>query len=324
MNKVRWGIIGVGDVCEVKSAPAMQLVENSELVAVMRRSGHLAEDYARRHNVPRWYDDADALINDPDINAIYIATPPDGHLPYTLKAAAAGKPVYVEKPMARTYNECQQMIAACEHAKVPLLVAYYRRYLPNFLQVKQWLEQKKIGDVRQVNVRLVQAANPQVLHNIDKPWRVDPQIAGGGYFYDLASHQLDLLDFLIGPIINVSGFRANQAGLYQAEDSVVASWQFKNGVLGSGNWCFCAAQSEERDLIQIIGSEGQIEFPVFGSGQVTLKQLKHKPQLVEFDLPKHIQQPLIDAVVKQLLTGSACNSTGDSAARTNWVMQQIV
>ncbi len=324
MEKVKWGIIGVGDVCEVKSAPAMQLIENSELVAVMRRTGELAKDYAQRHNVPKWYDDADALINDPDINAIYIATPPDGHLPYALKAAAAGKPVYVEKPMARTYQECEEMIAACEQAIVPLFVAYYRRYLPNFLEVKKWLDNGEIGEVRQVHVSLMQSVRPLVLNNIDKPWRVNPEVAGGGYFYDLASHQLDLLDFLLGPIATASGQSANQGGLYNAEDSVTACWQFENGVLGSGNWCFSAAKSAECDRVQITGSEGMIDFPVFGKGVVTLHKTRSEPLVLEFELPKHIQQPLITAIVGNLINGTECDSTGESAARTNRVMEQIV
>src|SRR5690554_2520017 len=131
-STVKWGVIGVGIVCEVKSAPAMQLVKGSELVAVMRRDGEKAKDFALRHGVSKWYQDAEELINDPEVNAIYIATPPHAHAEMTRKAALAGKPVYVEKPMARTYQECQEMINCCNEAKVPLFVAYYRRALPNF------------------------------------------------------------------------------------------------------------------------------------------------------------------------------------------------
>src|SRR6478752_4064397 len=139
-NKVRWGIIGCGDVTEVKSGPSFQKIENSELVAVMRRTGELAKDYAERHNVPKWYDDADAHINDPDIDAVNIATPPGSHKEYTMKVAQAGKPVYVEKPMALDFTECQEMIAACEQAGVPLYVAYYRRGQARFLKIKELLE----------------------------------------------------------------------------------------------------------------------------------------------------------------------------------------
>lgn len=110
MRTIGWGIIGVGDVTEVKSGPAFQKADHSALVAVMRRTSALARDYAERHGVTRWYDDADALIHDPHVNAVYIATPPDTHMDYTLRVAQAGKPVYVEKPMARHHAECRRMI----------------------------------------------------------------------------------------------------------------------------------------------------------------------------------------------------------------------
>src|SRR5687768_17696565 len=124
MKPIRWGIIGCGDVTEVKSGPALQNAEHSRLVAVMRRTGSLARDYAERHGVPRWYDDADALIGDPEVDAVYVATPPDSHKDYTLRAARAGKPVYVEKPMALNFAECQAMVQACRDAGVPLFVAF--------------------------------------------------------------------------------------------------------------------------------------------------------------------------------------------------------
>ena len=151
-------------------------------------------------NVPKWYDDADALINDPDIDAVYIATPPGSHKEYTIKAAKAGKPVYVEKPMARNVAECQEMIAACEEAGVPLYVAYYRRAQPRFLKIKELLENKAIGDVRFVSTTQYQKASEDVMDSENLPWRVQPHLAGGGLFFDLASHTLDLLDFLLGPI----------------------------------------------------------------------------------------------------------------------------
>ncbi|WP_337444136.1 Gfo/Idh/MocA family oxidoreductase [Bacillus coahuilensis] len=200
LNKVRWGIIGCGDVTEVKSGPAFQKVQNSELVAVMRRTGHLAEDYARRHNVPKWYDNADDLIHDPNVDVVYIATPPGSHMEYTLKAAKAGKPVYVEKPMARNFTECEHMIEACQHAGVPLYVAYYRRAQPRFLKIIELLDNQVIGDIRSVSTTHFQPVSEDILTS-DRhlPWRLQPEISGGGLFFDLASHTLDILVFFIRP-----------------------------------------------------------------------------------------------------------------------------
>jgi len=326
-DTVRWGILGVGDVCEVKSAPAMQKVEYSEVVAVMRRNGAKAKDYAERHQIDTWYDNADALINDPKVNAIYIATPPNAHLNLTIKAAKAGKPVYVEKPMARTRAECQQMIDACAAAQVPLYIAYYRRKLPNFEKLKTLLAARVIGDLRMVKIEMYKTLDPDLLSNIVTTmpinWRVDPEVSGGGYFYDLAAHQLDFLDHALGPISSVSGFASNQVGAYTAADIVSASFEFKSGVVGSGIWCFTANAISEKEEVTFIGSKGQIHLSFFGAPKLYVERTGVAMEVFEFEIPKHIQQPLIQTIVDDLLGKGVCPSTGTTAIRTNWVMEEI-
>ena len=322
-SAIRWGIVGVGDVCEVKSAPAMQLIAQSSIAAVMRRNEEKVKDYARRHGISKWYTDATALINDPEVNAIYIATPPYVHEAYTLEAAAAGKPVYVEKPMARTYEECARMQDNCEKAGVPLYVAYYRRTLPNFLKVKELVENGAIGSIRSVSLELFKSLQPDIIAQTAENWRVDPEISGGGYFFDLASHQLDLLDYIFGPIQKVAGFSANQAGRYSAEDIVSATFRFENGIIGNGIWCFTANSVSEKEQAIIVGSEGQISFEFFGKPEVVLETPQNGRETFRFEMPKHIQQPLIQTVVDDLLGLGHCPSTGATAARTNAVMDQI-
>jgi predicted dehydrogenase len=324
-TEIRWGIIGAGDVCEVKSGPAFNLAPQSKLIAVMRRNGQKAEDYAKRHKVPRWYDDADKLIHDPDINAIYIATPPGSHAEYTFKAAEAGKPVYVEKPMARTYKECVAMVDACKKADVPLFVAYYRRRLPNFLKIKELVDEGAIGDIRFVDIKLLKTLKPDIVgaSGHKDNWRVYPEIAGGGYFYDLASHQLDFLDYLFGPVRKAIGYAHNQAGLYPAEDIVSGSFYFDNGIIGQGTWCFTTSDVSDIERTTIVGSEGQISFAYFGDGTVTLEVEGEKKEVIPFVLPRHIQMPLINTIVGELLGKDNCPSTGISGSRTNWVMEQL-
>lgn len=322
-SDVRWGILGVGDVCEVKSAPAMNMIDNSSLVAVMRRTGEKARDYAERHNVPKWYQSADELLNDSEINAIYVAAPPDAHEMLTKKAFAAGKPVYVEKPMARTHAECLAMIAASKKVGLPLYVAYYRRALPNFLKIKELVDSGAIGDVRMVNIQLHKSVEPDIVARQPKNWRVRPEIAGGGYFYDLAAHQLDFLDFLFGPIDEAKGYTDNQAGLYKANDIVTGSFRFTNGVLGIGSWCFTVGEVSETDQTVITGNEGQITYSTFEESTVTLETERDGKQTFDFKVPKHIQQPLIKTIVDDLLGRGKCPSTGVSGARTNRVMEQI-
>ncbi len=325
LTKVRWGIIGAGNVCEVKSGPPLQKIENSELVAVMRRNAEKAADFAMRHNVPKWYADADALIHDPDVNAVYIATPPNSHLEYTKKIAKAGKPVYVEKPMALNHEECLQMVEVCEKYGVPLFVAYYRRGLPNFLKIKNLLEQGTIGDVRYVNVKLNQTIKPDLIGAASQKdnWRTTPAVSGGGYFFDLASHQLDALDFLFGPVKAATGYSMNQAGLYEGDDVTVGSFQFENGVMGQGVWCFTTAGCSDEEVTTIIGSKGQITFSHFGDHSVTLEVDSQETQRFEFDNSSHIQQYLIQAIVDELRGVGQCASKGISGARTAWVMDQI-
>ncbi|MBN1963494.1 MAG: Gfo/Idh/MocA family oxidoreductase [Anaerolineae bacterium] len=320
MDTVRWGIIGCGNVTEVKSGPALQQTGHSELVAVMRRDGEKARDYAARHGVPKWYDDADALIHDPDVNAVYIATPPDSHAEYTRRVAAAGKPVYVEKPLARTHAECQQMITACESAGVSLYAAYYRRCLPRFLKIRDLIEGGAIGAVRLVSITYTRRPLAD-LDPADLPWRVRPEIAGGGLFVDLASHMLDFLDYALGPIARARGFAVNQGGRYPAEDSVSGSFDFASGALGSGSWCFTAY--EDRDRTEITGTAGCITYATFDESPVELTNAEGT-QRYAIANPPHIQGPLIQTVVDDLRGVGQCPSTGASAARTSWVMDQLL
>lgn len=320
MKTIRFGIIGCGNVTEIKSGPGFQKAGGSELVAVMRRNAGLAEDYARRHGVPRWYTDAQELIDDPEVDAVYIATPPGSHLEYTLAAAKAGKAVYVEKPMALNASECSTMIAACQEAQVPLFVAFYRRALPRFLKVKELLEAGAIGDVRYAATVQYQPA-PQT-EGAELPWRLQPELSGGGLFFDLASHTLDILDFLLGPIAEAKGIASNQQGKFAGiEDIVTGTYRFENGVHGTGIWCFSAFAREDRN--EIVGAKGRVSFSTFGHEPIRLDTASGTEEF-PFDSPQHIQQPLIQTVVNDLLGLGVCASTGESAARTNRVMDELV
>lgn len=320
MKTIRWGIIGVGDVTEVKSGPGFQKARHSQLVAVMRRNGELARDYAERHGVPRWYDDAAALIHDPDVDAVYIATPPHVHMDYTLQAAAVGKPVYVEKPMARTYAECRRMVDACHEAGVSLWVAYYRRTLPRFERIREIVQSGELGEIRSV-VMQVYTEPPQFPPD-EIPWRLQPEIGGaGGRFIDLATHQFDFLDDVLGPVASAQGIAVNQAGAYPAEDHVTAQFTFESGVIGVGDWCFTASYREDRT--EIVGTKGTIRFSSFNTEPVTIIR-GEMVETLALDNPPHVQQPLIQSIVDELNGGPSCRSTGESAARTTWVTDQIL
>ncbi len=317
---IRWGILGCGNVAEVKSGPGFQKADGSELVFVMRRDAALAEDYARRHGVARWTTDADELIRDPEVDAVYIATPPGAHLDYALRVAAAGKPAYVEKPMARNHAECRQMIAAFAEARLPLFVAYYRRRLPRFLTVKELIDAGRVGQVTMLHY--VYASNKMGrIEPGNLEWRLLAEQSGGGHFLDLASHALDIFDFLLGPIEQVHGAAANLASACDVEDAVTMHCRFRCGALGVAGWNFAAADQE--DAIAITGTLGKITLTVFGNDPVVLTTAAGV-ETFERPNPPHIQQPLIQCIVDQLHGRDACPSTGESAARTTWVMDLVL
>ena len=339
---VRWGIIGCGDVAEVKSGPGFQNATGSELTAVMRRNGALAQDFALRHGVPRWYDDADKLINDPDVNAVYIATPPGSHLELALKVCAAGKPAYIEKPMARSYAECLQMNAAFAKAKLPLFVAFYRRSLPAFNKAKEIVDSGRLGQVTGVAYRF---ASPSHLRTDpdNLPWRFDPAEAGGGLFLDLGCHTLDILDYILGPLQDVEGSASNLAAPYLAEDAITMRFRTQSGAMGTAAWNFSSLERE--DAIEISGTLGKLLFTTFSGDPLRLitatdakmdfsedhviraQVYANMPVHEEsFDLPHptHIQQPMIQAIVDQLTGKSVSPSNGETAARTAKVMDVVL
>lgn len=319
MNVVRWGIIGVGDVTERKSGPGFQQAERSELVAVMRRDGAKAANFASRHGVPRWYSDADELINDPSVDAVYIATPPDSHRDYAIRVAEAGKPVYVEKPMARTAAECVEMIDACAAAGVRLFVAYYRRAMPRFLMIKKLIDDGALGSIRSAVVRNQRPAVPVGEDGV--PWRVRPEISGGGHFVDLGSHALDLLDWLIAPIAEISGRAVNLGRRYPAEDLVTASFSFSCGAQGTGLWCYDAA--EYQDEIELIGTAGTLRFSVFGQESIRLSTGSAEREFAA-PYPPTVQLPLIQTIVDELTGRGTAPSTGVSALRTAQAIDSVL
>jgi predicted dehydrogenase len=320
---INWGIIGCGKVTELKSGPAFNKVENSRLVAVMRRNRELAEDYARRHNVPKVYSSAEALIGDSEVNAVYVATPPGSHREYALKALQAGKPVYIEKPMALNYRECEEINEASVKYNLPVYVAYYRRTLPGFLKIKSLIESGEIGKPRFAVFHIFNFQSEDEKAG-RLPWRVMPEISGAGHFFDLASHQLDYLDFLFGPVREISSLAINQGGLYKAEDFVSASFLFDKNIAATGIWSFSAPREANRDTFEVIGEKGLIKTSTFTYDPIILTNGDGTKEYVN-ERPENIQFYLIEQIVKALSGGpDKVVSTGITAARTSRVMDEVV
>jgi predicted dehydrogenase len=322
MKQVNWGIIGCGDVTEVKSGPAFNRIPGSSLVAVMRRTPGLARDYALRHGVDRWYEDAGQLIDDPCVNAIYVATPPSTHSEYAMLAMKAGKPVYVEKPMASSFEECDAMAKASARLGVPLFIAYYRPFMPYFIKVKEIIDSGVLGRIEQVNLQFAQKPRQADFDSENLPWRVVPSISGGGYFYDMASHQLNLLASYFGFPISISGLCLHKKKLYPAEDTVMAVMEFSKGIRFSGSWDF-VAEEEESDFIELMGSEGKLRFSSF---RFTPIEVLSKSGLEIFNVAKDdtVQFHLIQKIVRELHGFEKCNADLQMAVHTNLVMDTIL
>ncbi|MGF1627192.1 MAG: Gfo/Idh/MocA family protein [Alphaproteobacteria bacterium] len=317
MTTIRWGIIGCGDVCEVKSGPGLYKARDSALVAVMRRDGAKAADFARRHGVARSYDDADALIGDRDVDAVYVATPPDSHKDYTLRAAAAGKHVLVEKPMALSVAECEAMVAGCRDAGVNLYVAYYRRALPRFEALRRLVQDGTLGSIRLVLVRHLWS--PEQVPG--SAWRVDPAINGGGIFVDTQSHTLDWLDHVFGPPRRVSGAALNQSGRSAAEDAVGAVLTYPGDVLASFA-CAYAADSFE-DSVTIIGDRGRARMGFLGPSPITLESTAGT-RTIDLQDPPHVHQPFVQQVVDHLNGGALPAGQPEAGVRVNRALAQIL
>jgi len=331
MKTIRWGMIGCGEVAEMKSGPGLYRATNSQLVAVADRNAARAEDFARRHGVARWHDDAGAILAAPDVDAVYVATMTESHRDLVLRCAAAGKAVLTEKPMAMTHADCLAMIAACRDASVPLWVAYYRRALPRFLKVRELVQGGAIGAVRMVITRHFQRVpTPEEMRGPFWGWRLDPARSGGGIFFEAVGHTLDILDWILGPIERARAFADNQAGAYPPEDVVTAAFRYASGVHGSGAWCFSADCDDEWN--EIVGAEGRIRFSTFpplappsGRPPVAIR-LMRGDAVEEFPVadPPYTHQPLIQTIVDEMNGSGRCPSTGETAARTSRVIEDCL
>lgn len=319
---INWGIIGCGNVTEIKSGPAFNKVDNSLLYGVMRRSADKSADYASRHRVPVWYSDANELINDPNINAIYIATPPKFHEMYAIAAMEKGKAVYVEKPVTLLVDSCKRMIDAVKINNGKLSVAHYRRALPMFLKVKEMVDQQILGKIHRIDLKMFQPHTSDVIANLEENWRVIPSLSGGGYFYDLAPHQLDILIYIFGDPQHKQGLSINQSLHYGAEDAVSGSVNFKNDIQFQGSWNFNVADSIKEDSCKIIGERGHIEFAIFGNKINVV--LSATEEVFIFQHPQHIQQPMIEKVVRYFLGEVANPCSLEEAIKSLEVMETFV
>lgn len=314
-QKLRWAVIGCGDVVEHKSGPSIQLAKGSEIVAVMRRNRAKAEEYALKHNIPIATDNAEKILKNPDIDIVYIATPPNSHHDYALAAADAGKHVLVEKPMALNAQQGQAMIEACKKAGVELFVAYYRRFYPQVEKMRELIQQGRIGKPVQAFIDIASGA-PQ-----DTGWREKPEISSGGFFVDIGSHRLDAMVSLLGDVEEVKGVATSFDENKQVEQTVSISLKFKSGAQCSVTGDFYSGRTADR--FSIYGTAGCISTDVLDSSKFTLQTENDTEQFTFEKLPA----PHLGLIrhIESVLAGKCENqSSGIDGLITERILDQAV
>ena len=344
-DTVRWGIIGAGAVCEVKSGPAFYKCDKSKLIAICRRSEQEGKDFCARHNVPKYYSNVDDILNDNEINAIYISTPPSTHHEIAMKCLAKNLPTYVEKPLGRNYTETLDIVNKFKQKKLPLFVAYYRRSQSKFLHAKKLIENGEIGAITSVSYVMLRPQKQMFINGeVSKakgnlPWRYIAKESGGGLIMDIGCHTLDIIDFMCGEISNVNGIatridnktnkeKDSNEYYYDVEDQVSLSGNFKNGALLNCLWCFNGMKGIYDDTITIRGTTGEITMSTFQPTPLNVMKISGNDQIVEkLDLPppEHAQQPLIQSICNCLIGKNEINdvvniSTGENAMRVAFIL----
>jgi len=315
-------MIGTGDVTERKSAPSFNKIENSRLVAVGNRTFEKAEDYAARHNVPTVHRNPHDVIRNPEVDIVYIATPPGSHMDYAMEIIEEGKPLYIEKPMARTWEECNIINAAAEKKGLPVFVAYYRRSLDYFKKVRSVIQEGDLGKILHINLQQYFAARHEDYESQNLPWRVIPEDAGGGYFHDMGCHALDILFYIFGDPLEVSGKISNMGNLYKPEDTLSANFILPGRLLVSASWSFVTPEPFQKDVVEVIAEKGKLKFSIFSFKPITLFTGDHKETMAIIQ-PEHIQLPHIRSIVAELNGNGKCPATGKTSAVTSRVMDII-
>lgn len=319
MDYVKWGFIGCGRVVQQKSGKAFNDVPNSIIHAIMRRNLDEAKKSAEMFGAKHWYDNIHDIANS-DVDAIYIATPPGLHFEQALACCEAGKPVYVEKPLARNYTEAKQIVDAFESKGIPLFIGHYKRALPKFQYIKNAIDKGTIGNITLVRSYLNRIFSQK---EADETWLYNPRLSGGGKFYDIAAHSMDIIAFLFGDITEIHGFATNSGTSCPLEDTVAFAYKTKNGILGTANFN-CIANTKE-DRMFVCGTKGMIEFSIHGTDDVIITQYetKTKEKFVLPD-PKNVEYSMVEAVVKALITNQEGLCTTKEALSTYWAIDQVL
>lgn len=318
MTRIRWGLIGCGDIAAKRVAPALRDQPDSELVAVCRARAELAEPFARRFGARKWYADWPDLVADAEVDAVYVATPVHMHAPQTILAAEHGKHVLCEKPMALNPEECDRMIAAARAHRTKLGIAYYRHMYPLVLRLREIAEAGEIGKIILAQINAFERFDPPP--GDPRYWFLRLDQAGGGPMFDFGCHRVEVLLHLFGSVERVASSVGRALFEREVEDTAVAILEMRCGTRAILSVTHAAAHSQ--DTLDLFGSEGSIHVPALNRGQVLVRT---KDGDREESHPPHanLHLPCIDNFVKALQEGGEPAVSGEVGREVASVVQSI-
>lgn len=313
MSTIRWAVIGAGDVVERRVAKALQTAQGSLLQAVARRDEAKLKAFADTYGVPKAYKDVAQVWNDPDIDAVYVATPVMLHVEHAIEAARHGKHVLCEKPMALNAEQGDSMIAVCRENGVKLGIAYYRRYYPKIQKMKQLIEAGAIGKPVYARTQFSGKTNHA---GTARAWLLKPEVSGGGPLMDVGTHVIDLLCFCLGSPQQVSAMTGNVLQELDVEDTASVLIRFASGCQASVHASFSTSVGNQ---LELFGTEGKLTMKTVEDSELIWTNGAGEVQ--RFDLPKHenMNVPMIEHFIEHIRGEGSFLCTGEQGIITSRV-----
>jgi 1,5-anhydro-D-fructose reductase (1,5-anhydro-D-mannitol-forming) len=312
---IRWGIIGCGDVAEYKSGPALYRTPGSELVAVMRRDAAKAQDFARRHGAKRWYTDAESLVADAEVNAVYIASPHFRHPEHVALAARARKIVLCEKPLGVNLAQAQTCVDVCKANGVPLTVAYYRRFWPITQAILKFVREGAIGQVVHARAQVTD----YFAGDNERSWLTSLAKSGGDALANAGAHWVDLIRFLLGDVVDVMAHCSSKFSGFETDDTAIVQMRMANGALVSLTSTRQTPVSTNE--LDIFGTGGRLYASPLSDGHMILHQRGRDPQALQYPRYGVAHSELVAELVKRMLNDQPSPLPGEQAVAAWKIME---
>jgi 1,5-anhydro-D-fructose reductase (1,5-anhydro-D-mannitol-forming) len=314
-NTIHWGVIGAGNVFEYKSGPALYTTPNSQLVAVMRRNAGKAQETAQRHSARRWYTDAESLVADPDVDAVYVASPHHLHPEHVTLAARAHKIVLCEKPMGVSTADAQACVDVCKANNAPLTVAYYRRAWSIVRAMQHFLRDGAIGEVVTARAQL----SDLFTGDGERGWLTSRIKSGGDALANAGAHWIDLIRSLLGQVDSVMAYSSSKFSGWETDDTTIVQMQMETGALVS--FTTTRRTPTVTNEFDILGTKGRLYASPLSEGRLVLHRQGCEPEVLCYPRTGVMHSDLVADLVPRLLNGQPSPIPGEEAVAVWRIMQ---